>query len=45
MFYKTIININNKKDKNEYISNVIKYFNEHDNGYKPVSGDKIIITW
>nr|YP_010470458.1 hypothetical protein N4M07_mgp008 [Inonotus hispidus]UVF37946.1 hypothetical protein [Inonotus hispidus] len=45
MFYKTIINLSNNQDKVNYINNVIKYFNDHDYGYHPVTGDKIIINW
>nr|YP_009693752.1 hypothetical protein [Inonotus obliquus]BBN21278.1 hypothetical protein [Inonotus obliquus] len=45
MFYKTIINLSNNQEKVNYINNVIKYFNDHDYGYHPVTGDKIIINW
>lgn len=45
MFYKTIINLKSNQDKVNYINNVIKYFNDHDYGYHPISGDKIIINW
>lgn len=45
MFYKTIINLSNNQDKINYINNIIKYFSDHDYGYQPLTGEKIIINW
>jgi uncharacterized protein YprB with RNaseH-like and TPR domain len=43
--YKTIINLDNQDEILNYINSVCKYFNEHNEGYYPETGDAILINY